>query len=293
MWIRRIEVRHCAGIAEGAVDLQRGFNVLHGPNELGKSTLVRALRYAFLLPAKSSLASSLQDWNAQEPPEVSVTFEDDDGRVWRVRKTFSTNGGKAFLDASRDGEHFDTDARGREVDGRLQEILRWGIEAPGGKKGRRGMPSSLIATALLSDQSDVEAILGQSLADDADDSGRDRLTEALHALAEDPRFKQIVDIVQARVDEAFTPTGRKRGGRDRRGGVWRRNADGPKSGSGTLAASPRTPRASGHVSRRSTASSWTCARSATESVTTSPGTMPESPRRRPWRRPRRRSWRLR
>ena len=221
MWIRRIEVRHCAGIAEGAVDLQRGFNVLHGPNELGKSTLVRALRYAFLLPATSSLASSLQDWNAQEPPEVSVTFEDDDGRVWRVRKIFSASGGKAFLDASRHAEHFATDARGREVDGKLQEILRWGIEAPGGR-GRRGMPSSLITTALLSDQSDVEAILGRSLADDADDSGRDRLTEALHALAEDPQFKQIVDVVQARVDEAFTPTGRKRGGQ---GSPWRGLAD--------------------------------------------------------------------
>ncbi|MCY3819704.1 MAG: AAA family ATPase [Gammaproteobacteria bacterium] len=217
MWIRRIEVRHCAGIAEGAVDLQRGFNVLHGPNELGKSTLVTALRAAFLLPARSSLASGLQDWNAQEPPEVSVTFEDDDGRVWRVRKIFSASGGKAFLDASRDGEHFDTDARGREVDGKLQEILRWGIEAPGGR-GRRGMPSSLITTALLPDQGDVEAILGRSLADDADESGRDRLTEALHALAEDPRLKQIVDVVQARVDEAFTPTGRKRGGR---GSPWR------------------------------------------------------------------------
>ena len=221
MWIRRIEVRHCAGIAAGTVDLHRGFNVLHGPNETGKSTLVTALRAAFLLPATSSLASGLQDWNAQEPPEVSVTFEDDDGRVWRVRKTFSGSGGKAFLDVSRDGEQFDTDARGREVDGRMQEILRWGIEAPGGR-GRRGMPSSLITTALLSDQSDVEAILGRSLADDADDSGRDRLTEALHALAEDPRFKQIVDVVQVRVDEAFTPTGRKRVGQ---GSPWRGLAD--------------------------------------------------------------------
>ena len=221
MWIRRIEVRHCAGIAAGAVDLQRGFNVLHGPNELGKSTLVSALRAAFLLSATSSHASALQDWNAQEPPEVRVTFEDDGGRVWRIRKTFSGSGGKAFLDASRDGEDFVPDARGREVDGKLRELLRWGIEAPGGR-GRRGMPSSLITTALLPDQSDVEAILGRSLAADADASGRDRLTEALHALAEDPRFKQIVDVVQARVDEAFTPTGQKRRGK---GSPWRGLAD--------------------------------------------------------------------
>ena len=222
MWIRRIEVRHCAGIAEAAVDLQRGFNVLHGPNELGKSTLVSALRAAFLVPATYKAGRELQDWNAQEPPEVSVTFEDDAGRVWRIRKTFSGGGGKAFLDASRDGEDFVTEARGPEVDGRLrEEILRWGIKPLGGKGGG-GMPSSLIATALLPDQSDVEAILGRSLADDPDDSGRDRLTEALHALAEDPRFKQIVDEVQARVNEAFTPKGKKKTGR---GSPWRGLAD--------------------------------------------------------------------
>ena len=223
MWIRRIEVRHCAGIAEGAVDLRQGFNVLHGPNELGKSTLVAALRAAFLLPARSSLASDLQDWNAQEPPEVSVTFEDDDGRVWRIRKTFSGGSGKAFLEESRDGEDFTTAARAREVDGRLRkEILRWGIKPPGGKGGGKGMPSSLITAALLPDQGEVEAILEQSLADDADASGRDRLTEALEALAEDPRFKQIVDVVQERVREAFTPSGQKR--RDK-GSPWRGLAD--------------------------------------------------------------------
>ena len=272
MWIRRIEVRHCAGIAEGAVDLKRGFNVLHGPNELGKSTLVKAVRTAFLLPATSTLAGALKDWNAQEPPEVGVTFEDDDGRVWRIRKTFSGSGGKAFLDASRDGEHFDVDARGREVDGKLQEILRWGIEAPGGK-GRRGMPSSLIATALLSDQSDVEAILGQSLADDADDSGRDRLTEALHALAEDPRFKQIVDVVQARRStRSFTRTGRKAlGPRRRPGGFWPTSAGGPKSGNWRLRQSVQGDgETSGHASPRSAGSSSTRGPAATESGTPSP-----------------------
>ena len=80
MWIRRIEVRHCAGIAAGAVDLQRGFNVLHGPNELGKSTLVSALRAAFLLSATSSHASALQDWNAQ--PAFLTRGRDDRGGFW-------------------------------------------------------------------------------------------------------------------------------------------------------------------------------------------------------------------
>ena len=216
MWIRRLEVTHCAGIAAAAVDLAPGLNVLHGPNELGKSSLVAAIRAALLLQSSATAADTLRDWNSVESPTISLTFEQEAGRIWRVRKTFGRSG-HAYLDFSRDGEDFVAESRGREVDGTLQNLLRWGIEAPGGRSGRRGMPSSLISTALLGEQSDVVAILDQNLNDDPNASGRDRLTEALQALAEDPRFKQVVDAVQEKVDEAFTATGRKRTGR---GSPW-------------------------------------------------------------------------
>ena len=216
MWIRRLEVTHCAGIAAAGVDLAPGLNVLHGPNELGKSSLVAAIRAALLLQSSATAADALRDWNSVESPTVSLTFEEEAGRIWRVRKTFGRSG-HAYLDFSRDGEDFVAESRGREVDGTLQNLLRWGIEAPGGRGGRRGMPSSLISTALLGEQSDVVAILDQNLNDDPNASGRDRLTEALQALAEDPRFKRVVDAVQEKVDEAFTATGRKRTGR---GSPW-------------------------------------------------------------------------
>ena len=211
MWIRRLEVAHCAGIAAAGIDLDPGLNVLHGPNELGKSSLVGAIRAALLLQPSAASAESLRDWHSVEPPAVHLTFEQDVARIWRIRKTFGS-GGHAYLDFSKDGADFSVEAKGREVDGRLQDILRWGIDAPGGRGGRRGMPTSLITTALLGQQSDVMAILRQDLKDDPNASGRERLTEALHALAEDPRFKQIVDAVQAKVDEAFTAKGRKRTG---------------------------------------------------------------------------------
>ena len=216
MWIRRLEVTHCAGIAAAGIDLAPGLNVLHGPNELGKSSLAAAIRAALLLQTSATAAEALRDWNSVEPASVSLTFEQEAGRVWRIRKTFG-RGGQAYLDFSKDGREFAAEGRGREVDGTLQNILRWGIEAPGGRGGRRGMPSSLITTALLGEQSHVVAILQSNLNDDPNASGRDRLTEALQALAEDPRFKQVVDAVQARVDEAFTATGRKRTGR---GSPW-------------------------------------------------------------------------
>ncbi len=213
MWIRRLEVTHCAGIAGATVDLEPGLNVLHGPNELGKSTLAAAIRAALLLQSQSSAAEPLSDWHTDALPEVTLTFEQEPGRNWRIRKRFGGSGAHAYLDFSRDGRDFAQDSRGREVDGALQALLRWGIEAPGGRRGRRGMPSSLITTALLGRQEEVTAILDASLADDADDSGKQRLTEALQALAEDPRFKHVLNAVQEKVDEAFTATGRRKTGR--------------------------------------------------------------------------------
>ena len=219
MWIRQLDVADCAGIKTASVALQPGLNVLHGPNELGKSTLVKAIRATLLLPAGSTAAESLRAWNIDGAPSVVLTFEQEAQRIWRIRKRFGRSGGQTYLDFSRDGQAFSQESRGREVEGAVQNILRWGIEPPGGKGRRHGMPESFIATALLGDQRDIDAILEASLADDPSASGRDRLTDALQALAEDPRLKQVLASVQERFDEAFTGTGRRRGGR---GSPWSR-----------------------------------------------------------------------
>ena len=55
MWIRQLDVTDCAGIKAASVSLQPGLNVLHGPNELGKSTLVKAIRATLLLPPGGSM----------------------------------------------------------------------------------------------------------------------------------------------------------------------------------------------------------------------------------------------
>ena len=213
MRLLRLEVSHCRGIASAEVDLEPGLNVLHGPNELGKSTLAEAVRAALLVQTSSSTAGTLRDWHADAAPEVTLVFEEQAERYWRVRKRFAVGGGSAYLDFSRDGESFTQDNKGREVEAALQAILRWGIEPPGGSRGPRGAPESLIATALLGTQTDATAILGGNLSKDRSTTGRDHLVEALQALAEDPRFKLVLNDVQEKVSEAFTETGRKRGGR--------------------------------------------------------------------------------
>lgn len=224
MRLHRIEVANVAGIRSASLRFGPGLNVFFGPNEIGKSSLVRAIRSALLLQDSSAAAGSLVDWHADAPPTVALDFQTEEQRIWRVRKSFgSGQDGRSYLEFSRDGRTFTQEARGREVDGRLTELLRWGVDAPGGSgRRRRGVPDSFITTALLGEQAEVVAILGRGLGDDADESGKQRLTEALQAMAEHPLFRRALEAAQSKFDDAFTATGRRRSGR---GSPWVRLRD--------------------------------------------------------------------
>ena len=218
MWIRQLCARHFAGIRAVELSFERGLNVLHGPNEIGKSTLVDAMRAALLLQDRATAARDFEDWHTDQPPRVALTFETEPQRIWRVRKSFGKGAdGASYLDFSRDGHTFTQDAKGREVDGRIRELLQWGLPAPGGKGRSRGFSDSFLASTLLADQRAVAGVLDLSLDDDSDESGKGQLTAALQALAQDPVFRAVMARTQERVDEAFTSTGQRS---RRRGSPW-------------------------------------------------------------------------
>src|SRR5262249_43455976 len=100
------------------------------------------------------------------------------------------------------------------VDGRLSELLRWGLAPPGGKGRPKGMPMTFLSQALLPSQARVAEVLEQDLSSDSDESGKKRLIEVLQAIAEDPLFKSVLNTVQARVDEAFSSSGKRRTGKN-------------------------------------------------------------------------------
>ena len=118
--------------------------------------------------------------------------------------------GFSVLHESRNGRDFDEVERGRKVDGRLREILRWGIPEPGGTGGTKGLPTSFLATALLSPQEDVGAVLRNSLQDDSTASGKEQIAAALQAVAQDPLFVALLKETQARRDAAYTDKGAKK-----------------------------------------------------------------------------------
>lgn len=213
MRLTKLTVAAFRGIKRTELEFGPGLNILFGPNDLGKSTVATAIHAALLIPCNSSEASTFSSWNSAEHPSVELTFVNADG-YWRVKKIFgsSSNGSAEFL-YSKDGLTFTLEAKGREVEGRVRTMLGWGIPVPGGKGAPRQV-TSFLANVLLANQTDTDTLLKQSLADDADESGKLRLTKALAVLAQDPLFKAVLDEAQAEYDAHFTESGRRKSGKN-------------------------------------------------------------------------------
>ncbi|MBV1860504.1 MAG: AAA family ATPase, partial [Nannocystaceae bacterium] len=209
MRLRSLEVVDFGAVERASVSFGDGLNVLHGPNDLGKSTLAAAIRAALLLQHGSSAARSYIPWGTTRKPTVTLVLEIK-GRWWRVHKAFGTSaGGKSVLEWSNDGVTYSLEEEGRGVDGRLRDLLEWGLAAPGGRGGSHGFPKSFLATVLLGEQAMPYRLLEQSLESDAEDTGKARLVEALQAMATDPLYQQVLEHAQTRVDEAFTAKGKR------------------------------------------------------------------------------------
>jgi len=221
MKIRRLVVKDFAAIRESDIEFGPGLNVLYGPNDLGKSTLADAIRLALLLPHTSSHIEDYVPWAGGQNPRVELTFETEAQRIWRVKKEFC-KGGASVLEESKNGVDFDEVERARKVDGRLRDLLRWGIPEPGGSGGSKGLPTSFLSTVLLSTQSDVTAVLSDSLQGDSTGTGKERIAAALQAVSQDPLFVALLNATQARRDEAYTEKGAKK---TAKGSVFKAAAD--------------------------------------------------------------------
>lgn len=110
-----------------------------------------------------------------------------------------------MLHESKNGRDFDEVEHGRKVDGKLREILRWGIPEPGGTGGTKGLPTSFLATALISPQEDVGAVLRNSLQGNSTTSGKQYIAAALQAVAQDPLFLALLKETR-RVGTRLIPT---------------------------------------------------------------------------------------
>ncbi len=94
--------------------------------------------------------------------------------------------------------------------------------SPAARAAAKGLPTSFLATALLSPQDDVSAVLRDSLQGDPTGSGKEQIAAALQAVAQDPLFVALLRDTQARRDEAYTDKGAKK---TAKGSVFKAAAD--------------------------------------------------------------------
>jgi len=105
MRLASLAVDDFRAIRQLSIRFGQGVNVLHGPNDLGKSTLAEAVRAALLVPPSSSEADSYQSWYSGNSPRVELALVDDDERWWKVVKRFGSGGSSAAeLFHSKDGK---------------------------------------------------------------------------------------------------------------------------------------------------------------------------------------------
>src|SRR5450631_2059701 len=102
MRLHRLRITSFAAIGNVDVEFGPGLNVLYGPNDLGKSTVVAAIRLGLLLPHTSTHCDQYVGWTGGEDPTVEMTFETEAQRIWRIRKQFG-KGGSSLLQESKNG----------------------------------------------------------------------------------------------------------------------------------------------------------------------------------------------
>ena len=207
MKLHTLEVEDFRGIHRATVSFGPGLTVLHGPNELGKSTLVEAIHAALFTPSGATAGNDHVQWGTNRPATVVLTFEHQD-HLWRVTKRFGHKT-SAKLEKSDivDPPRFREEMAGKGVDGHVRDLLAWGIAPPGGKGAQR-TPSSFLLTALVGRQGEVQRVFEASLDGDTDEAGRSLVNQSLGALDTDPLVGALVDKLTLRVEPFFSDTGK-------------------------------------------------------------------------------------
>jgi DNA repair exonuclease SbcCD ATPase subunit len=192
-------------------DLSPGLNLLHGPNESGKSTLVTAAARALFDRHFTTAAeiTSHRPWDTSLGPRVEVELTTA-GRRYRIEKQFLA-GACALISERVDGR-LERLAEGREAETRIDEILAF--ERPGRGASRphhRGLAQVLWVpqgrtTVLTAETDETGKAVKYNQAVQA------RLRAALGETMDATTSGEIIAKARACFEEHFTATGRPKKG---------------------------------------------------------------------------------
>lgn len=178
-------------------DLQPGLNVFAGPNESGKSTLVRAIRVAFLERHRTSSLKDLQPWgDSGAAPQVELDFTLN-GQQWKLSKRFIK---QQRCDLQIDGERLS----GEEAENRLAQVLGFDFAGKGSSTEKHwGVPGLLW----------IQQGAGQNLREPAEHAAQ-HLRSALGAMVSEVASsggEAVIGRVSEMLDQYQTATGKPRG----------------------------------------------------------------------------------
>jgi hypothetical protein len=195
-------------------DLQPGLNLFSGPNEAGKSTLVRALRAAFFERHRSTSVDDLRPYgDSSATPSIELDFEFG-GVAYRLSKSFlGKKRCELFIGPQR--------LEGVAAEDALAELLGFQFAAKGASREEHwGIPG-----LLWIEQGGAQAVQGAVL------HAADHLRKALESHLGEVAASggdDVVAQVRAWRDELLTSTGRPKGraaeGARRRGRAGRAGA---------------------------------------------------------------------
>lgn len=209
MRLQRIHLKQIRRFRTSLVidQLEPGINVLAGPNESGKSTIVRALRAAFFERHRSSSATTLQPWNdSSAAPGVELTFEWEQAH-WRLTKQFLHQRRCDLLISPKDSATVPQSFSADEAEEHIAQWLGYQMPLKGASKAEHwGIPGLLwieqgtgheVHDAVNHARDHLRSALGARAAEVASSSG-----DALIARVQDERNRWLTASGKPRADYA-------------------------------------------------------------------------------------------
>lgn len=207
--ITRLKIAH-VGILRGVVDLgalDPGMTLITGPNEIGKSTVVEALRAALFEKhgAKHQGLKGLQSHGSKEGPEVWVEFELD-GRAYTLHKRFLVSPESSLHIAEPEAPP--VDLIGDAADERVWADLK--AQAPG-PRGAKTDDMGVWGLLWVNQDGAASADPGGLLGQDSRNTLKGVIERQVSTVLGGARGERLGELVAERYARHWTPAGHVKG----------------------------------------------------------------------------------
>ncbi|MFP3953781.1 MAG: AAA family ATPase [Candidatus Acetothermia bacterium] len=126
MYFQLVKIEDWAGLfdREIVLELEKGLNLILGPNESGKSTLLNALKLALTSKASSKRKEvrNVQPWDTELKPSIELCFHAN-GKNYRLRKTYLKSKDNAAFSEQLDDGGWITVGKDNEAHNRFLKTL--------------------------------------------------------------------------------------------------------------------------------------------------------------------------